>query len=71
MMTARYLLEHPEYDANWESHVRGLITWVENTFAVPSYGANTIAEQIAFLSPDGKPYLTLCLRKCAAVRKNR
>ena len=53
MMAARYLLEHPEYDADWENHVRGLITWVENTFAVPSYGANTIAEQIVFWHPMG------------------
>ena len=53
MMTARYLLEHPEFDANWESHVRGLITWVKNTFNVPSYGADTIKEQVEFAYPMG------------------
>ena len=53
LMTARYLLEHPEYDASWESHVRGLITWVKNTFRVPSYGADTIQEQVLFAHPMG------------------
>ena len=46
MMTARYLLEHPEFDPEWESHVRGLITWVEDVFAVSSFGANAIKEQV-------------------------
>lgn len=27
MMLARYLMEHPEKDSNWETHVRGLIAW--------------------------------------------
>jgi hypothetical protein len=48
MMVARYLLEHPEFDANWETHVRGLITWVENTFLQTWFGANTIREQQVF-----------------------
>ena len=48
MMVARYLLEHPEFDANWETHVRGLITWVENNFLQTWYGANTIREQQVF-----------------------
>lgn len=53
MMTARYLLEHPEMDANWETHVRGLITWVENTFGQSSFGATTIKEQQIFFFPMG------------------
>jgi chitodextrinase/regulation of enolase protein 1 (concanavalin A-like superfamily) len=53
MMVARYLLEHPQYDANWEAHVRGIITWVENNFAVASNGANTIKEQFGFPHPMG------------------
>lgn len=53
MMTARYLLQHPDKDANWESHVRGLITWVENNFAVSDSGAATIKEQNAFMYPMG------------------
>jgi hypothetical protein len=46
LMTARYLVQHPEYDANWEAHVRGLITWSENLFGQQSFGATTIKEQI-------------------------
>jgi hypothetical protein len=48
MMAARYLLEHPEFDVNWESHVRGLISWVENTFGQASFGATAIKEQQVF-----------------------
>lgn len=48
MMVARYLLEHPEFDANWETHVRGLITWVESRFVQTSFGATTIKEQLIF-----------------------
>jgi len=53
LMAARYLLEHPDYDGSWESHVRGLLAWVESTFAVPAYGANSIAEQIIYWYPMG------------------
>lgn len=53
MMTARYLLEHPELDTDWEKHVRGLISWVEANFAISSYGANTIREQKSFWYPMG------------------
>jgi hypothetical protein len=52
-MTARYLLEHPELDAEWEKHVRGLINWIEVNFAISAYGANTIREQKAFPYPMG------------------
>jgi len=48
MMVARYLLQHPEFDANWETHVRGLITWVENTFGQANFGATAIKEQQVF-----------------------
>jgi hypothetical protein len=53
MMVARYLLEHPEYDANWETHVRGLITWVENNFNQSSFGATIIREQEVFFYAMG------------------
>ncbi len=53
LMLARYLMEHPENDANWETHVRGLIAWVESNFAAPQYGANTIKEQNAFVHVMG------------------
>jgi Secretion system C-terminal sorting domain len=52
-MTARYLLEHPEFDANWETHVRGIISWVENTFGQTQYGATIIKEQQVFPYPMG------------------
>ena len=32
--TARYLLQHPESDPEWREHSKGLISWVERTFAV-------------------------------------
>jgi hypothetical protein len=49
MMTARYLLQHPEMDPNWEAHVRELIAWVETEFKVTDNGANVIKEQNAFM----------------------
>jgi hypothetical protein len=48
MMTARYLLNHPEMDPNWETHVRGLIAWTESHFAASDSGVTTIKEQNAF-----------------------
>ena len=53
MMLARYLLEHPNLDPNWLSHVRSLIAYVESTFSVSAYGANTIEEQGDFMHPMG------------------
>ena len=56
MMTARYILQHPEIDANWESDVRGLISWVEYNFGQTAgyepgvfYGARTISEQDSYM----------------------
>jgi hypothetical protein len=46
MMVARYLLEHPEFDPDWETHVRGIISWVENVFGQAEYGATIIREQV-------------------------
>jgi hypothetical protein len=48
LMVARYLLEHPQFDPNWETHVRGLISWSENNFGQASFGATAIKEQQAF-----------------------
>jgi len=53
MMTARYLLQHPSTDPNWQTHVRGLLTWVQNTFGEVQYGAETIKEQQADFTPMG------------------
>lgn len=53
METARYILQHPEYDPNWKADVPALIEWVERTLGpdVPGepgmqWGAQTISEQI-------------------------
>ncbi|SFK69603.1 Ig-like domain-containing protein [Methylocapsa palsarum] len=53
MMTARYLLRNPQTDPNWETHVRGLISWVESTFGVSQFGAFTIEEQQIFMFAMG------------------
>jgi len=53
MMFARYLLQHPDRDPNWEAHVRSLIAYVETTFAVSASGANTIKEQGDLMVPMG------------------
>jgi hypothetical protein len=56
--TARYLLEHPEYDKQWREHSEKLIEWVRQHFAKDSktmgglpekgiqWGAEVISEQI-------------------------
>jgi len=55
METARYILDHPQADPEWRTHVSALITFVENTFAVDiegykgvEWGANTISEQLDY-----------------------
>jgi hypothetical protein len=53
METARFLMEFPESDVAWRSHVPTLIDWVERTFIyvdVPKepgvqWGANAVSEQ--------------------------
>jgi hypothetical protein len=58
--TARYILQHPQYDPNWRTDVPGLIRWVEQTFGadVPKepgiqWGAQTISEQIVDMHKMG------------------
>ena len=51
--TAYYLLQHPEFDPAWQAHVAGIISWIEQTFGVAQFGANTIAEQMVFFYPMG------------------
>jgi hypothetical protein len=50
--TARYLLEHPESDPNWQSHAEDLRFWIRSEFGGTDsgepglqYGAQTISEQ--------------------------
>jgi hypothetical protein len=60
METARYLMEHPELDPDWKTHVPQLIAFVERTFAVDvpnepavQWGANAISEQIVDMNKMG------------------
>jgi len=60
METARYILQHPEYDPEWRVHVANLIQWVEKTFVVDvpkepavMWGANAVSEQIHFMPKMG------------------
>jgi hypothetical protein len=53
METARYLIEHPELDANWMADARYLLNWVEKFFARPQYGVNAISEQVIYDYPMG------------------
>jgi hypothetical protein len=53
METARYLIEHPELDANWMADAQHLLNWVERFFAHRQYGANAIGEQVAYDYPMG------------------
>jgi hypothetical protein len=46
--TARYLLNNTDKDPQWEAHVRGILAWVEQHFAVQQFGANAIKEQFDF-----------------------
>jgi hypothetical protein len=67
METARYLIEHPEFDPDWKPHVQELIRFVERTFIVDTrafsptaplepavqWGANTVSEQIMDMNKMG------------------
>jgi hypothetical protein len=60
METARYLLQHPEFDPDWRKHVSGLVDWVEKTFVVDTpkepavqWGANVVSEQIHYMPKMG------------------
>ena len=56
--TARYLMEHPEYDPQWKTHVKNILLWVQEHFAIDSttmaglpekgiqWGAQVISEQV-------------------------
>lgn len=55
METARYLLQHPEYDADWRAHARQLLDFTERVFAADTqgekgnqWGANVLTEQLFF-----------------------
>ncbi|MBC8125999.1 MAG: Ig-like domain-containing protein [Gloeobacteraceae cyanobacterium ES-bin-144] len=52
LQVARYLIERPDLDPNWQAHATGIINWVESTLGGTDqgepglqYGARTISEQ--------------------------
>jgi hypothetical protein len=54
MQTAKYLLEHPELDAEWSEHTERILKWVEETFGQDAnnerglqFGARVLSEQRA------------------------
>lgn len=58
--TARYIMLHPEYDPEWQTHVPKIIQWVEKTFVVDipkepavQFGANAVSEQIHYMPKMG------------------
>ncbi len=53
METARYLIQHPELDADWMADSQHLLNWVERYFAQNQYGVNAIGEQVAYDYPMG------------------
>ena len=61
METARYILQHPEYDPNWKTDVPALINWVASVFATESQEA--IKEQTWCYWPMGSHtarYASVC-----------
>jgi hypothetical protein len=48
METAYYLMQHPEVDPEWRTHVPALLAWVETALGQPEFGAMAINEQEVF-----------------------
>jgi hypothetical protein len=53
LMTARYLLEHTDLDADWRAHVSALLAWTVKTFASTEHGAEVLSEQKADMAKMG------------------
>ena len=66
--TARYLMQHPEFDPGWETHARAIIKWIETTFGVQAYGATTIQEQQAFVQAYGQSHVAVRLAERVVVQ---
>ncbi len=63
--TARFLIEHPELDADWQQHVEFLIGEMEDIFGEYQYGAITMNEQIGWYYPmtsHSARYASICAR---------
>jgi hypothetical protein len=66
---ARYVLLHPEKDANWREHARTLIEWVKTTPKWPKYivhGATVTTEQ-----GDGKTFCCNLPNQCCDSHSSR
>lgn len=51
---AAYILEHPDWDADWQAHAESILAWSFNTFGNPGwirYGVVPINEQTAYMVP--------------------
>lgn len=51
---AWYILEHPQWDAHWPEHARGILDWTLTTFGTnrwAPYGVTAIQEQTAYRVP--------------------
>lgn len=60
LQTAYYLLEHPEYDSKWRTHVEHLLKWVRVNFAKDvgdepgqQFGADVLSEQFQDMAKMG------------------
>jgi len=51
METARYILQHPEYDPDWQINVSALLNWVASVFSTE--GMDAIKEQTWCYAPMG------------------
>lgn len=63
--TARYIVEHPEYDPQWQQTVSDLITTMESMFGENQYGAMVMNEQIVCYFPmisHTARYASICAR---------
>lgn len=60
METSRYIMQHPELDPDWRTHVPALIDYVEKHFVIDipnepavQWGANAVSEQVADMNKMG------------------
>jgi hypothetical protein len=60
LQTARYLMEHPEYDGDWEPHTKHILAWARDEFGGDAneeygiqYGALVMSEQHADMAKMG------------------
>ncbi len=69
--TARYLMQHPEMDPHWETHVRGIIAWIETTFAVHTIRRQRHCGTDGVLPRHGQPHARYASLNAHALRADR